>query len=593
MTILEELIEYANLCISDKYVSAYEDYISCKKHKNACKRFLRDVERATEGCFFYWDEKEAKKIVDWFAMLRHSKGILAGKPIELTPWQKFNLCQLYGWRKKEDGTKRFKKMFLQLARKQAKSQMLSGINLYEISVCSNKNKETYEAYTAGTKRDQSKIIFNECSLMLRGSPLATKFRITRDVIKYKDSFIKPLCKEDGRKGDGTNPAILTLDEYHQHQTTEFYDLFLGAAVKDPTLVIITTAGMDLTYPCYTQEYKYCSDILNPDIDIDNDEYLVDICELDQEDYADPKNITERALRKANPIRMTYKEGTEKILSEYEIAKQIPEKMVAFLTKCANVWVQAKENGYMDMAKWKACEVEKLPIDTYGRKVYVGFDMSAKIDLTSVAFIIPFKTGKTRVAMGSDGELCDEDEVGYIVYSHSFIPNREKLMERVLKDKVPYDAWEQQGYLTVTNTQIVDQSEVMKYVLETCKENAWEIECMAFDPCNASKLMMDLSDKGYDVEEVYQSHKSLNESTAGFREQVFEGNVYYLHNPVLNFAMSNAVIRQNNGMIKIDKDATTKKIDPVDAVLCAFKLALYHEFTEDYVKIMNDFIDSDW
>lgn len=593
MTILEELIEYANLCISDKYVSAYEDYISCKKHKNACKRFLRDVERATEGCFFYWDEKEAKKIVDWFAMLRHSKGILAGKPIELTPWQKFNLCQLYGWRKKEDGTKRFKKMFLQLARKQAKSQMLSGINLYEISVCSNKNKETYEAYTAGTKRDQSKIIFNECSLMLRGSPLATKFRITRDVIKYKDSFIKPLCKEDGRKGDGTNPAILTLDEYHQHQTTEFYDLFLGAAVKDPTLVIITTAGMDLTYPCYTQEYKYCSDILNPDIDIDNDEYLVDICELDQEDYADPKNITERALRKANPIRMTYKEGVEKILSEYEIAKQIPEKMVAFLTKCANVWVQAKENGYMDMAKWKACEVEKLPIDTYGRKVYVGFDMSAKIDLTSVAFIIPFKTGKTRVAMGSDGELCDEDEVGYIVYSHSFIPNREKLMERVLKDKVPYDAWEQQGYLTVTNTQIVDQSEVMKYVLETCKENAWEIECMAFDPCNASKLMMDLSDKGYDVEEVYQSHKSLNESTAGFREQVFEGNVYYLHNPVLNFAMSNAVIRQNNGMIKIDKDATTKKIDPVDAVLCAFKLALYHEFTEDYVKIMNDFIDSDW
>lgn len=594
MTILKELIEYANLCISDKYFSAYEDYISCKKHKNACKRFLRDVERATdEGCFFYWDEKEAKKIVDWFAMLRHSKGILAGKPIELTPWQKFNLCQLYGWRKKEDGTKRLKKMFLQLARKQAKSQMLSGINLYEISVCSNKNKETYEAYTAGTKRDQSKIIFNECSLMLRGSPLATKFRITRDVIKYKDSFIKPLCKEDGRKGDGTNPAILTLDEYHQHQTTEFYDLFLGAAVKDPTLVIITTAGMELTYPCYTQEYKYCSDILNPDIDIDNDEYLVDICELDQEDYADPKNITERALRKANPIRMTYKEGVEKILSEYEIAKQIPEKMVAFLTKCANVWVQAKENGYMDMAKWKACEVEKLPIDTYGRKVYVGFDMSAKIDLTSVAFIIPFKTGKTRVAMGSDGELCDEDEVGYIVYSHSFIPNREKLMERVLKDKVPYDAWEQQGYLTVTNTQIVDQSEVMKYVLETCKENAWEIECMAFDPCNASKLMMDLSDKGYDVEEVYQSHKSLNESTAGFREQVFEGNVYYLHNPVLNFAMSNAVIRQNNGMIKIDKDATTKKIDPVDAVLCAFKLALYHEFTEDYDKILSDFIDSDW
>ena len=111
----------------------------------------------------------------------------------------------------------------------------------------------------------------------------------------------------------------------------------------------------------------------------------------------------------------------------------------------------------------------------------------------------------------------------------------------------------------------------------------DIKCLCFDPANASKLMMDLSNEGYDVEEVFQSHKSLNESTQGFREQVYSGNVLHEFNPVLNFAMSNAVIRQNQGLIKIDKDASTKRIDPVDAVLCAFKLALYHEFGNGYLE----------
>ena len=110
--------------------------------------------------------------------------------------------------------------------------------------------------------------------------------------------------------------------------------------------------------------------------------------------------------------------------------------------------------------------------------------------------------------------------------------------------------------------------------------------MCFDPANASKIMMDLSDQGHTVEEVYQSHKSLNEATQGFREQVYAGNVAYTHNPLLNYSMSNAVTRTSNGLIKIDKDANTKRIDPVDATLAAFKLALYHDFE---IESMNDYV----
>ena len=160
----------------------------------------------------------------------------------------------------------------------------------------------------------------------------------------------------------------------------------------------------------------------------------------------------------------------------------------------------------------------------------------------------------------------------------------------MKDKVAYDAWERMGFLDVTDTPIVDQGAVMRYVLETCEKLNLKIQCLCFDPANASKLMMDLSNEGYDVEEVIQSHKHLNEATQGFREQVFCGNIIYTYNPLLNYAMSNAVIRQSNGLIKIDKDATTKRIDPVDATLCAFKLAMFHTFGDDYGDYIDNFIE---
>lgn len=566
MTVLDELKAYAGDCISGRI-------ISCKKHKQACARFLNDLTRTDRR--WEWVEDEAQRIVKWFTYLRHSKGILAGKPIELTTAQKFFICQLYGWREKGTGYKRFVTAFKEVARKNAKSQEQAGCLLYEMAVESTKFGEMYETYCAGVKREQSGIIFDECRYMLKGSPLARKFRITRSEIRHikSDSFLKALSKEDRRSGDGTNPALLVLDEYHQHPTTEFYDLGLGGNSAQSLMIIITTAGRDLNAPCYQQEYKFVTNLLDPDVDIENERYLADIHEADEgDDWTDPDT-----WRKANPVRMTYPEGVEKIRQAFELAKSMPEKKTAFLTKMLNVWVQARVGGYMDMTRWKKCEVGKIPIDIKNMPVYVGFDMSSKIDLTSIAFIIPFK---------------EAERVKYLIFSHSFIPNRDKLRERIHTDRAPYDLWEQQGFITVTDTPIVDQNAVIRYMNDFVKLYGLNIECLCFDPANASKMEMELSDEGYDVEEVFQSHKSLNESTAGFRDQVFDGNVIYLADPVLNFAMANAVVKQSNGLIKIDKDAAIQRIDPVDAALCAFKLAMYHEFT-DGLKSSDEWLDEEW
>ena len=540
MTIKQELISYAKKCISGKI-------ISCTKHKWSCLRFLNDLERAKKkNCLFVWNEDEAQRIVRWFSYLRHSKGVLSGKPIELITAQKFDLCQIYGWRKRGTRLRRFNKAYMQKSRKNAKSQEQAGVALYEMAYTSIKNGEVNECYCAGTKREQSLKVFDEAALMLRGSPLSLKFNCCKSQITHikSGSYLKPLSKDDRKTGDGSNPAVLILDEYHQHPTSEFYDLAIGSNTKEPLLMIITTAGIDLNVPCYTDEYAYCSDILNPDKpDIVNDEYFVDIFEaepgvlLTDETYDD-------LVAMSNPIRA-----------------QVSSKMTMFLTKALNVWVQAKDGGYMDMSKWNKRKVDKLPIDIRGLPVYVGFDMSAKIDLTSVAFIIPYK---------------DRDTVKYILFSHSFIPNRERLQEHIAVDHMPYDAWERAGFLTVTDSDVVDQNKVMQYVRDFCAKYDLKIQKLCFDPDNATKIMLELSDE-FDVVEVYQSHKSLNESTKTFREQIYSGNVNFLNNPLFNFAMGNAVVKSRDGLIKIDKDAARQRIDPVDATLCAFKLALYHEF----------------
>ncbi len=562
MTIKQELIQYAENCINGKIVS-------CTKHKWACRRFLDDLERAEQkDCHFEWNEEEAQKIVKWFSYLKHSKGVLAGQPIILTTVQKFDLCQIYGWRKRGTNLRRFNKAYMQKARKNAKSQEQAGVVLYEMAYGSTKNHEVYECFCAGTKRDQSKIVFQEAALMLRGSPLALKFKCSKTEISHikSGSVFKPLSKDDRKNGDGSNPAVLILDEYHQHTTSEFYDLAIGSNTKEPLLMIITTAGVDLNVPCYTDEYTYCSDIINPDKpDIVNDEYFVDIFEAEPNIQLTDETY-DMLVEMSNPIRASYPEGRKKIHDDYIVARAVPSKMTTFLTKCLNVWVQAKDNGYMDMSNWSKCKVKELPIDITGMPVYVGFDMSAKIDLTSVSFIIPFQDGET---------------VKHILFTHSFIPNRQRLQERIITDKVPYDAWERNGFLTVTDSEVIDQNQVMQYVKGFCGTFNLKIQKLCFDPFNSTKLMLELSEE-YDVAEVYQSHRSLNEVTKTFREEVYQGNVIFTNNPLLNYAMGNAVIKTNNGLIKIDKDANKKRIDPVDATLCAFKLAMYHEFdTSNY------------
>ena len=552
MGLRKALINYSEDVLAGKI-------IACQKHKWACARFLNDLMRAGNEDFpFVFDEQKALDFFEWARLFKHSKGVLAGQKIELHEIQAFIFGNIYGWAHKDTGHRRFKKGYWQVGRKNAKSQSLALVATYEAMAY---GQQEAEVYTAATKSDQSKIIWKMARSMLNNCPeLKGKYKIAYGEIVHlkSSSVIRPLSKEDRKTGDGLDPQCGIIDEYHAHETTEIYDILDSGMISRPSplLMIITTAGFDLAKPCYTVEYKYVSDILDPDNSIEDDEYFVMINELDKDDdFTD-----ERVWPKANPIVCSYDKGIENLRGKLRAALNAPEKMRNFLTKNMNKWVQQRESGYMRMDKWAACkvggkeELERIREELRGKECFCGVDLTAKIDLASVAF--EFSHGGK-----------------YIIFSHSFMPEA-SLAEKMQKDKVRYDLWAQQGWLTLTEGDVVDQNFIKAYIKKRAEEEDWIVKEIDYDPYNATQFATDMMADGFTVVEIRQGIKTLGEPTKNFRDQVYAGNVIHEGGPVLTWAVGNAVTRQDhNDNIMLDKAKSTQRIDPIAAVINAHTRAM--------------------
>jgi phage terminase large subunit-like protein len=354
---------------------------ACKKHKWAVKRFLKDYEDCQKDDNpFYFDEEVGEDFY-WFAReFNHVEGVLAGEPVELTDFQLFISVNIFCFKKKKNRARRFRKVYIQLARKNAKSQFLAIIGAYVAFLGDEKQR----IYIAGWQKDQSDEVYIAVRDGIGSSSLLDdkwKEAYGKIEIFKNGSVIVPLSRETRKTGDGKNPSVGIVDEYHNHLTSEIYDVLQSGMVarKEPLMFVITTAGFDLSRPCFI-EYEYVSRILDPDDDIENDDYFAIICELDEgDDIKDESNWV-----KANPIVATYEEGLESIRSDLKTALDVPEKMRSFMTKTMNIWVDMKVGGYIPASKWKAGAIDEF--DMTGRDVYIGVDLSKKIDLTSTGYV---------------------------------------------------------------------------------------------------------------------------------------------------------------------------------------------------------------
>lgn len=549
---------------------------SCKREWQACERHLKDLQRqGTEGFPFVFDKSRANRIFDWFERCcRHVRGPFSEQPIKLQPFQKFDLGCLFGWVHQETGQRRFKKSFNMRGRGNVKSTEMSGIALY--GMCGDcvyppgkPEQKVYESNPevecAAVDKGQAKRVWSDAVDMGGKSPdIAKRLDIKKTSVRHKTrgGWLRPLSRETKNKDSGA-PCLVIIDEYHAHSSSEIHDvLFSGFGKRTQSLMaIITTAGKDAQNSPCKREYDYCCQVLAGGVP--DETYFIMIRELDKDD--DPHD--ESKWVKANPILQDDNDYSrillDQIRDEHNKAYNSgdPDKIREFLIKRTDRWQADSETKYMSglMDKWKALAVPKADFLKLirGHDAWAGVDMSKAIDLTATGYVISLEDGR------------------WAVCAHGFMP-KETATKHEHSDRVPYKAWDEQGWCTLTDGGVTDDKFIKGHIHDMEFDNELHIREVCHDPYGARQFANDMTAGGYTCVEILQRTQYLSEATKKLREFTIQAKIVHDGSPLLTWCLANAEeIVDSNQNIKLSKKHKddTQRIDLAAAIINALARAL--------------------
>lgn len=516
---------------------------ACKLHIAACKRHLADLKSGHKRGLRF-DVAAAQYRIEFFPrFLRHSKGQWARQAVELSPWQKFVIGSVFGW-KRADGSRRFRVVYEELPRKQGKSTKLAGVGIMQLTI---DNEGGAEVYSAATKKDQARIIFDEAARMVSASP-----ELRRDVRRFKfnlsidatSSKFEPLSADE-KTLDGLNPSCLLIDELHKHKNRGLLDVLDTAqgARWQPLLWIITTAGDDSPESVYAAENDYAVKVLEGTIEDDN--LFAFITSIDKTDkWDDPA-----AWAKANP-NLGISVKFDDLERQAQKAAKSPPALSAFKRLRLNVRTSSAERA-IDMETWAKNGLARFdPAEMRGRRCWAGLDLSSKIDIS--AFVKLFEPVEAGGRMR--------------VVARFWMP-LDTLEERAEKDRVPFRQWVDQGHIEVTPGNVVDHGEIERAVLADNDEHA--IGSVAYDPWNATQLAASLLGQGVPMVEFIQGLRSYSEPTKELLNLLVDNRLDHGGNPVLAWMASNLKTqRDKNENLMPHKLHSTGRIDGITALIMA-------------------------
>lgn len=527
---------------------------ACKWVKLAIDRHMRDLERQNDPAFpFFYDQNAASRPVRFIELLKHSKGEWAGQNLRLEGWQHFATCCLFGWKRKDNKRRRYRKAYIQVARKNGKTTWAAGIGNY----CFLADGEAgAECYTAATKREQATLAHKEAELQIRGNEdlamLVQIYKLNLSIPTTGAKFV-PLSS-DSKTQDGLNPHFALIDEYHAHPTDELLEVLktgMGARAQ-PLLLTITTAGFDVSSPCHL-EYEYCCDVLEG-IKTD-DQFFGIVYTLDQgDDWADPA-----VWIKANP-NLGVSVYPDFLRSQVDEALKSPQKQNHVKVKNLNMWTQA-ETRWMTDESWMACGDWYDDSELAGRECYGALDLSTSLDITALVFDFP------PVA---DGEP-------HKTITRFYMP-AENVMEKERKDKVPYSAWINDKLITATPGNVIDYDYIEHDIMEI--RSKYQILEIAFDPWNSSAIVNHLTEAGLTMVPIRQQFSGMASFTKQFERSVLGHQLAHRGHPILRWMMSCCEIksdRQGNIMpMKPERQKSGKRIDGIVAWIMAHGRSLLNE-----------------
>ncbi len=544
-------------------------------HILACKRHLRDLERERTRDFpYYWDPDAAGRVIGYAETLTLAEGSTP-KPLKLMDCQAFDVGCTFGWKKVQNGMRRFRQRYKSISRQQGKT-MENGIMGTYVAGFGGYNHG--KLFTVATKKRQARLAWEEMAKFVQIDPeLGELF----DVKDYKSTIIaletlctiEALSRESGLD-DGFRSIFSSIDELHQHKDNKIYKaIYNGTRSLPETLVsMITTRGDQLNSFCKEMD-DYCKKILQGLVTADD--FFVDIYCLDEKD-----NIwDEKNWAKACPFTCADPERLETLRQDAQRAKDMGGKELRdFLTKCLNMWVKNTDDQFVDPDAWQACGSDRrlaAIVEAGYRDCWVGLDLSSGGDLTTLALDFQLGGGK------------------HYLYSHSFMP-RGRLEEHVETDLAPYDLWEQMGLITVTggSTDFMnDYKFIVSHLTELRERFGLNFLGIGIDPHNAAGVMQDLEAFGCPVVLITQSARNLNDATVAIQLLTKSKALEYdVKNELLTWSMTNAAITRNSfEEIKVDKKpgAKFKRIDPVDAIIDAHACMLLSTGGEGSVDLDNE------
>ena len=508
----------------------------------------------------YYDENEAQKVLKFFSHLTHTKGRWASKQFKLLPWQQEPLLELFSTKNSETGYRQYRTAFWEVPKKQGKSETAAAVALKLL--CAD-GEQGAEIVSAAADREQASIVFNVAAQMVRNwQELHENCKILdsqkRIIYHPTSSYYHALSSETATK-HGYNLHGVIFDEIHAQPNRELWDVLTlgsGAARTQPLVFAITTAGFDRNSICY-ELHDYARKVAKGIVDDPTFYPLMYVLE-DNEDWEDEKNWAS-----VNPS-LGHIFDIDEIRTHYKRAKETPAQENNFRRLRLDQWT-SQENRWLPMDKWKLCDhLDKVNIERLrGRPCYGGLDLSQSYDLSAYVLVFP------------------EDDESYTVIPYFWIPD-ENIMQRINRDRVPYDVWVRQGHIQETPGNIIDYSYILHVISESGK--MFDVREIAFDRWGAVKLMQDLQELGFMDEktkhakrhliEFGQGYASMNSPTKELLKLVLEERINHGNNPVLTWMADNLVVKLDPaGNVKPDKEKSSEKIDGIVAMIMGLDRAL--------------------
>lgn len=535
---LEQAAQYGRDVLTGKITTGTLTKLAVQRHDNDLKQGPH------RGLFFC--EDSARRALTLFNFLKHSKGEWSGQTIQLDPWQAWIIACVFGWKNQDTDKRRFRTVYEEIARKNGKTTKLAGIGLYGLT---KDDEGGPEIYAAATKREQSRILFDEASRMVKQSrPLNRRLDALQHRIINKTNFgkLEPLSA-DGNTMDGLNPHMALIDELHAHKTPEVWDVLKSAlgARSQPLIWSITTAGFNKNGICY-EVRDYAIKVLSGVID--DDSFFGIIYTLDEGD-----NWQEEAnWIKANP-NLGVSVSLDYLREQARQAAVMPTAKVNFLTKHLNIWVTG-ESQWCNVEKWREC-AEDYQQDqlTDAVAVYLGIDLASVSDIASISGVAIMPDGTWRI------------------FGKHYLPE-DTVHSQIRKTSVPFMAWHEQGWLTLTPGNITDYNWI-KADINTMLETL-PVKEIAFDRWNSSQLVNDLMESGAPMVAFGQGYASMNAPMRELERRYLSKEIQHANDPVLTWAMSNVVADQDPaGNVKPAKNKSSEKIDPAVALIMAVGRAM--------------------